>query len=73
MADAKKCDRCGEYYQKVELTAIENLANSLRQSSMTSRVFEQLSVIEKFLDLCPSCSKSLRQWVKCEEDREDGK
>ena len=71
MADAKKCDRCGKYYQKAQPTALESLADSLRAIVTPQRVTAQISVIETFLDLCPSCSKSLRIWAKGDK-AEDG-
>ena len=73
MANAKKCDRCGAYYQEVEATAIEILANSMTRIFESQTVLHNIAVIEKFIDLCPSCSASLKRWVKCEGDAEDGK
>ena len=67
MANAKKCDRCGAYYQEVEATAIEALAKS-----MTS-IFEAKipKIIEMAVDLCPSCCTSLKRWWN-EKEGTDG-
>lgn len=72
MADAKKCDRCGNIYEETQPTAFESLADALSEIVMPQRVTAQASLIEYFLDLCPLCCKSLKRWVK--GDRvEDGK
>jgi len=71
MANAKKCDRCGSYYQEVEPTAIETLANSMTAIFEPKSVLQNIAVIEKFMDLCPSCSESLKQWVKGKETEKD--
>lgn len=73
MADAKKCDRCGAYYQEVEPTALETLANSMTAIFEPKSVLQMIAVIEKCLDLCPSCSQSLKGWVKGKEHEEDEK
>ena len=73
MAEAKKCDRCGEYYRLVEPNPFDELSRVLSQMTTPRPVLAQISVIEKFLDLCPSCSKSLKQWVRCKEVKEDAK
>lgn len=73
MANAKKCDRCGAYYQEVEATVIEILTKQVTEMFESKTVLQNIAVIEKFLDFCPSCSESLKRWVKGKEDTEDGK
>ena len=73
MANAKKCDRCGSFYQEVEATAIETIANSMAAIFEPKMVLQNIAAIEKLLDLCPSCSESLKRWLKGKEDAEDGK
>ena len=68
MANAKRCDRCGKFYQEVDPNGIEALANAFRRFGTPQRVLQQIYVIEKFLDLCPSCSESLKRWAKGNED-----
>ena len=63
MANAKKCDRCGRYYEERMATAIENLAEGI--TKLVS--FPQpaiIEVIEQFVDLCPECSDSLKRWMR---------
>lgn len=73
MATAKKCDRCGAYYQEVEATGINILVKCMTDMFEPATVLKNIAVIEQFLDLCPSCSESLKRWVKGKEDTEDGK
>ena len=76
MADAKKCDRCGNFYQEVEPNAFEELGKAISDMvayiARPANVKKQIVVIEGFLDLCPSCSKSLKRWATCVE-KEDVK
>lgn len=73
MANAKKCDRCGNYYQECEPNAIESLCNAFVGMVAQKEVLHKIAVIEQCLDLCPACSKSLKRWMKLEEDTGDGK
>jgi hypothetical protein len=75
MANAKKCDRCGEFYQAVEQNVVEQLAYNIgflaRPKNDTT-----MMLIEQCVDLCPECSRSLKNWLsmkKCdtEEPGED--
>ena len=72
MANAKKCDRCGVYYQEVDQSCMEELASVFAMIATPYNIQKQISVIEKALDLCPSCSKSLKRWARCSEDEDDG-
>lgn len=71
MANAKKCDRCGNYYQESEPNAFESLSNYFSGMVSQSEVLHRIAVIEKCLDLCPACSKSLKRWMKLKEDTAD--
>lgn len=73
MANAKKCDRCGAYYQECEANAIQSLANTLEKMLEPKTTLQIIGVIERCLDLCPGCSESLKRWAKGKEDAEDGK
>ena len=62
MATAKKCDRCGKYYDKNEpytvggrITAIDGMAFTLKDGSVIDPV-----------DLCDECIKLLEKWLKGE-------
>lgn len=72
MANAKKCDRCGAYYQEAEPNAAQELVDNFLKYITPQSIDKQISAIEGLLDLCPSCSKSLKRWVNGEE-KEDGK
>lgn len=72
MADAKKCDRCGNYYQEREMNAIESLAKIVGETYYPN-AYGAVRAIERVVDLCPGCSKSLRQWLSMKEGAEDGK
>lgn len=67
MADAKKCDRCGKFYQETEPTALGSLASAMEQLLSPGTICARKLLVEKFLDLCPSCSASLTQWLKGKE------
>lgn len=73
MANAKKCDRCGNYYQERQPNAFEAFSNSLFDVVAKPEVLYKIETIEKFLDLCPACSKSLKRWMKLKEDTDDEK
>lgn len=72
MANAKKCDRCGAYYDldPIEANPLARLAEiSKRCAAAHSRDLEDLAVcIKGTVDLCPDCSKSLRRWLSNEQN-----
>lgn len=70
MANAKKCDRCGTYYQLVEMDAVELAVSVLRDAFTKKNVLAQIRAIEANLDLCPSCSESLKRWAFMKEQEE---
>ena len=72
MANAKKCDRCGKYYEEREMNAFEAVAKSIEKAFTPQTEIKCIMAIEGLLDLCPACSKSLKEWVKGAK-KEDGK
>lgn len=58
---AKKCDRCGGYYELVYETPIETLARSMAAVMYMHQVLEK---IEACVDLCPKCNEELKRWLK---------
>lgn len=72
MANAKKCDRCGAYYdlEPIEVNPLARLAEvSKRCAASQRRDSEDLAVcIEGIVDLCCICSKSLRRWLGNEQN-----
>lgn len=80
MASAKQCDRCGEFYTERERNLFDDLADAMASIVTPKTVMSNIAVIEKFLDLCPRCSRSLRKWAtnivpteSGKEEAEDGK
>lgn len=63
MATAKKCDRCGKYYDHNEpyligngrISAIDGIAFTLKDGGVIDGV-----------DLCDECIKLLEKWLKGE-------
>ena len=60
MANAKKCDRCGNFYSGVEMSTgyysqIETADGNKRYITISSNANGEL-------DLCPKCRESLRYW-----------
>lgn len=54
MADAKKCDRCGIYYERADME--ENVYYMRWVDGYKS----------DRIDLCPSCLKAMDRFLKCE-------
>lgn len=74
--DAKRCDRCGDFYTERPANALENVAQALAQmaeavSPCVCKSKEQ-QLIEMVIDLCPKCSKSLNNWLHGKEKEFDG-
>lgn len=63
--DAKKCDRCGNYYIDKSESNFNVLATAFIQAIapqlFKSKVQEK---IEELIDLCPACSRDLTGWLK---------
>lgn len=63
MASAKKCDRCGAFYQKDDFSKNNK---GLELSSFNGLAWDRL-------DLCPECSHFLKEWFKNPiKERESG-
>lgn len=59
--DAKKCDRCGSYYEEIEPNIIQELSSCFTVLSNAEIVRRK---IENEVDLCPKCSGELKKWLK---------
>ena len=61
MANAKQCDRCGEFYPVPKETTLTNFAEKV---SMIAKSETQLMLdaVVSSLDLCPECRVSLEKW-----------
>lgn len=64
MGIAKRCDRCGQYYERYypEFTVIKYLG----QRTATYRK-------NTSLDLCPDCTKELKTWIEIGDAYEGSK
>lgn len=55
---AKKCDRCGKFYEheKPKLTKIGNIN--------AHRIAWELYCNNRFIDLCPDCLNDFKKWFE---------
>ena len=72
--NAKKCDRCGAYYELKEAGLHDPIAEAMRR--ITSNLScgpaaGALELLTEKVDLCPSCEKSLRAWWRRKEGERD--
>ncbi len=61
MANAKKCDRCGGFFEIKYKTHLDDFALDLGMALG----FKQQSMMEQFsncFDFCPKCYESLKEW-----------
>lgn len=71
MSDAKKCDRCGSYYELKYYNALEQAAQEI--SDVLDLTPGRAKVAKKILenvDLCSKCTESLKKWIKNTETEE---
>jgi hypothetical protein len=61
MAQAKKCDRCGAFYEVESMSAIEEATKSILMV-FESPQKEFIRKIGTLLDLCSDCEKELTEW-----------
>ena len=61
MADAKKCDRCGMYYDNYERNICENDFDGLEKASGL-RLIDQRNRQSGANDMCPSCMEKFIKW-----------
>lgn len=76
--DVKRCDRCGKFYIPKEENGLEAAMQSIQTSLMNfmkkatkDRRYMLSTAIEKAVDLCPDCSKSLNFWIFGKEERNE--
>ena len=63
--NAKKCDRCGEFYVEVMANPIETAMHNLVEAFRKIKNGEDFSLYKKLkdtADLCSDCDKRLRVW-----------
>lgn len=66
--NAKRCDRCGEYYYEVEANPFENLVSAFNKIpevfDVELRTKNEIArQLERHCDLCADCSKSFKEWL----------
>ena len=72
MADAKKCDVCGKFYEESGSggSGLDRMSAAMKRISETlTNKHDKVAQIEAVVDLCPECSSSLKDWFK---ERERG-
>ena len=62
--DAKKCDRCGAFYEVRYSNIIDELTKAINAITHAEDLRE---IMEENVDLCPDCSKQLLKWLKGRE------
>lgn len=67
MADAKKCDRCGEFYVERVIDCKKIGGDHIRPLNGTLRVYEGFSNSGFYYDLCPACFDTLMDFLNIEE------
>lgn len=73
MAFAKKCDRCGAYYETGAKTELENALERIARAatvlhSGATTAIKVCEALEEKIDLCPSCEKSFKKWFTAKEE-----
>lgn len=58
--DAKKCDRCGRFYEKY---GGDKQANAVRKINNDTAI---LCTCEKTYEVCPECMRDFESWLKHE-------
>ena len=67
MANAKKCDRCGVYFdEETKKTSLDRILCNL---SLPSDVLKSINRVYgnmhgESYDLCPCCARSFKRWLK---------
>ena len=59
IVNAKKCDRCGQFYEEREISSLQKVANALSNFCVPKKPLPIFSN-----DLCKGCEISLKRWWK---------
>lgn len=67
MANAKKCDRCGHYYDdpprnRIMMPYSHNDPNEIRYVSLIS-IYDRVEGRERRIDLCEKCLKAFNSYL----------
>ena len=74
MANAKKCDRCGDYYDantKYEIPSYLNTRHAIGISTLVSSDLNYPTEPGIRYDLCDKCLESFYNWLGCENAADD--
>lgn len=58
--NAKKCDRCGKYY---DIYTDKEIFNSLRRFNLKS--LDNCTPFKPYIDLCKECRDEFIEWMDC--------
>lgn len=73
MANAKKCDRCGRFYEKRSIDCKTINSNFVKNLEGNLLMYEVNSSSGFYFDLCPICFRELMDFLNLEEvDEEEG-
>lgn len=74
MANAKKCDRCGRYYDKNEIDIPDALIGRKNMSAGSKPVKISLKTetggVGAIADMCDICFKELFEWIGYEQSKQ---
>ena len=62
MAIARKCDRCGAFYDKYNEEYRHGIDNTNAMAFIFNRSADSYNICERF-DLCPDCKDKLVNWI----------
>ena len=61
MGKAKKCDRCGAFYQEIKPQGIAETLEAALGMMLQKRAPEEI-LIKSVVDLCTKCENELHDW-----------
>lgn len=62
MANAKKCDICGKYYDIYNSKLMDKKANGMQ--FIIKDTYNNVFICDNILDLCPRCMESINEHIK---------
>ena len=69
MAQARKCDRCGQLYEPKGVT-IKDIKGKVNAIKLIDKDFDETYWTRGCLDLCPKCLEELDKWLTMKQDKE---
>lgn len=65
--NAKKCDRCGNFFQPEDWRHGDIVVKKKRKE-ITGVIFGDIYFIDDDIDLCPGCSAFIKNWLTNKEN-----